>query len=65
MRTLRGIGVVLLLVLVAAPGRGQGTGTWARAAPLLSSRTEVTGAEVGGRLYVIGGFGQGGDHVEG
>ena len=38
--------------------------TWTRGAPLLSSRTEVAGAELGGRLYVIGGFGQGGDQVE-
>src|SRR5215813_591317 len=41
-----------------------GQGTWTRAAPLPSSRTEVTGAELGGHLYVIGGFGQGGDQVE-
>ena len=65
MRGLRSIGAVALLVatLVSA-SRGQGPGTWIRGAPLLSSRTEVTGAELGGRLYVIGGFGQGGDQVE-
>jgi Kelch motif len=56
--------VALLVVMVATAGRGRGAGTWTRTAPLLSSRTEVTGAELGGRLYVVGGFGQGGDQVE-
>src|SRR5262249_58065026 len=51
-----------LLALFGTPGWGQGT--WTRAAPLLESRSEVTGAELGGRLYVIGGFGHGGDVVE-
>ena len=60
----RFVGVTaLLLVAVLATGV-PGQGTWTRAAPLPSSRTEVTGAELGGRLYVIGGFGQGGDQVE-
>ena len=65
MRGFRSFGVVTLLVaLLAVASWGQGAGTWTRGAPLLSSRTEVTGAELGGRLYVIGGFGQGGDQVE-
>ena len=64
-KTLRRPGAVALLVaLLTTAGRGQGLGTWTRAASLPSSRTEVTGAEVGGRLYVIGGFGQGGNLVE-
>src|SRR5207342_2464021 len=56
--------VAVLIVLLVSSGRGQGPGAWTRAAPLPSSRTEVTGAELGGRLYVVGGFGQGGDQVE-
>ena len=65
MRGLRSMGAVaFLIVALVTSGRSQGSGTWTRAAPLLSSRTEVTGAELGGRLYVIGGFGQGGDQVE-
>jgi N-acetylneuraminic acid mutarotase len=59
--------VAILATAVVALGTlslGQGAGTWTRAAPLPSSRTEVTGAELGGRLYVIGGFGQSGDRVE-
>jgi N-acetylneuraminic acid mutarotase len=60
----RGGAVLVLVALLAAAGWAQGAGVWTRSAPLLSSRTEVTGAELGGRLYVIGGFGQGGDQVE-
>src|SRR5262249_57683516 len=34
-----------------------GQGAWRTAAPLPSSRTEVTGTALEGRVYVIGGFG--------
>jgi N-acetylneuraminic acid mutarotase len=65
MRHARSTGAAALVILaLVSPGLGQGAGTWTRAAPLLSSRTEVAGAELGGRLYVVGGFGQGGDQVE-
>ena len=67
MSSLRPIRVAILataVVALATLSLGQGAGPWTRAAPLPSSRTEVTGAELGGRLYVIGGFGQSGDRVE-
>ena len=35
----------------------QGTGRWTAGAPMPSSRTEVAVAELGGRIYVVGGFG--------
>ena len=63
-RSIKAVTLVGAIVALATAGLGQGAGTWTRAAPLPSSRTEVTGAELGGRLYVIGGFGQGGDQVE-
>src|SRR5262245_28745084 len=35
----------------------QATGRWTVAAPMPSARTEVAVAEVGGKIYVVGGFG--------
>ena len=39
-------------------------GNWQIRAPLPSSRTEVAAAEIGGKIYVIGGYGKNGDLVE-
>ena len=55
--------VVWLIVgalLVSLPLDGGGAsaqGTWTRGAPMPSERTEVAVAEVGGKIYVVGGFG--------
>jgi hypothetical protein len=47
-----GLALGVLAVAVAAVGQG----AWRTAAPLPSSRTEVTGTALEGRIYVIGGF---------
>jgi N-acetylneuraminic acid mutarotase len=39
-------------------------GNWQIRAPLPSSRTEVAAAEIGGKIYVIGGYGKNGNLVE-
>ncbi|MBI3077822.1 MAG: galactose oxidase, partial [Deltaproteobacteria bacterium] len=53
------------LLIGTVPGAfGQGGGTWATRAPMPSARTEVAVVEAGGKIYVIGGFGQSGDLVE-
>lgn len=54
----------ILISTVALGSFAQGQGTWISRAPMPTSRTEVAAAELGGRIYVIGGFGQGGDLVE-
>src|SRR6266508_979423 len=43
--------------LLAAAAIAQGSGRWSSGAPMPSSRTEVAAAEVGGKIYVVGGFG--------
>jgi N-acetylneuraminic acid mutarotase len=43
-------------VLLAAPALAQGTGRWTSGAAMPSERTEVAVAEVGGKIYVLGGF---------
>jgi N-acetylneuraminic acid mutarotase len=45
--------VLLALLAAASPARG---GSWTTAAPLAEPRQEVAVAELGGRVYVIGGF---------
>jgi hypothetical protein len=50
----------LLVMLVAFStlmvAAAQPDGRWERRAPMPSSRSEVTGAEVGGRIIVVGGY---------
>ena len=53
-----------LLVGAALVAAAKSGGKWATRNPMLSSRTEVAAAETGGKIYVIGGFGQGGELVE-
>ena len=43
--------------LLAAAAFAQGTGRWTTGTPMPSARTEVAVAEVGGKIYVVGGFG--------
>src|SRR5438876_10729050 len=53
------IGGVLLAggALLATASFAQGIGRWIISTPMPSSRTEVAVAEVGGKIYVVGGFG--------
>src|SRR5207253_3188100 len=39
-------------------------GKWELRAPMPSARTEVAAAELGGKIYVMGGYEKGGDLVE-
>jgi len=43
---------------------GEGPGKWTTRTPMPSSRTEVAVVELGGKIYVIGGFSESGDLVE-
>src|SRR6266516_2994617 len=53
------LGGVLLAggVLLTTASFAQGIGRWIISTPMPSSRTEVAVAEVGGKIYVVGGFG--------
>ena len=42
----------------------QAQGKWVTRAPMPSARTEVAAAVLGDKIYVIGGFAQGGNLVE-
>ena len=42
--------------LFAAGAFAQGIGRWTTGSPMPSARTEVAVAEVGGKIYVVGGF---------
>jgi hypothetical protein len=43
--------------LFSAMALAQGTGRWGAGTAMPSQRTEVAVAEVGGKIYVVGGFG--------
>src|SRR5262245_770161 len=43
--------------LLTTTSFAQGIGRWIISTPMPSSRTEVAVAEVGGKIYVVGGFG--------
>src|SRR5215475_6620756 len=53
------LGGVLLAggALLIIASFAQGIGRWIISTPMPSSRTEVAVAEVGGKIYVVGGFG--------
>jgi Kelch motif len=53
------LGGVLLAggALLAIASFAQGISRWIISTPMPSSRTEVAVAEVGGKIYVVGGFG--------
>jgi Kelch motif len=61
LRTFPALLVALMGGLMAAagtvPALAQGRGDWTRGTPMPSERTEVAAAEVGGRIFVVGGFG--------
>jgi hypothetical protein len=42
--------------LFTAAALAQGTGRWTTGTPMPSARTEIAVAEVGGKIYVVGGF---------
>src|SRR5437764_15153771 len=42
--------------LLSAAAFAQGTGRWTIGTPMPSARTEIAVAEVGGKIYVVGGF---------
>jgi N-acetylneuraminic acid mutarotase len=48
------VAVATTLITAAA---AQAPGGWTNGAPMPSSRTEVAVAELGGKIYVVGGFG--------
>jgi hypothetical protein len=48
---------LLLAATLLTAALAQGSGRWTTGAPMPSSRTEVAGAEVNGKIYVVGGFG--------
>ena len=43
--------------LLAAAAFAQGSDRWTMGVPMPSARTEVAVAELGGKIYVVGGFG--------
>src|SRR5262245_63824470 len=47
---------VIVLALLATAAVAQDTGQWISGAVMPSERSEVAVAEVGGRIYVLGGF---------
>ena len=53
------LGGVLLAggALLTTASFAQGIGRWIISTPMPSSRTEVAVAEMGGKIYVVGGFG--------
>ena len=55
--TLLGGGLLSCRALRATAVFAQGMGRWTIGTPMPSARTEVAVAEVGGKIYVVGGFG--------
>jgi N-acetylneuraminic acid mutarotase len=49
---------LLLATTLLATALAQGSGRWISGASMPSSRTEVAVAEVNGKIYVVGGFGE-------
>jgi len=57
--------IALFMGMLAAAGwAAEHLGRWVVRSPMPSTRTEVASAELRGKIYVIGGFGNGGDLVE-
>src|SRR5262245_53642006 len=53
-----------LLVFLSVNAHAEPPGKWQSRAPMPSERTEVAAAEVGGKIFVVGGYGKGGELVE-
>jgi hypothetical protein len=49
-------GALFTAAAIAQGTFAQGTGRWTTGMPMPSSRTEIAVAEVGGKIYVVGGF---------
>ena len=47
---------LIISALLAATALAQGSGRWTTGAPMPSERTEVAVAEMGDKIYVLGGF---------
>jgi len=58
------LGLLSLLLRLGASDDAQLPGTWQKRAPMPSARTEVAAVELGGKIYVMGGYEKGGDLVE-
>ena len=61
---MRAVGVLLagvaLALMLPSVGQAQAAGKWASAAPFPEPAEELYGIAAGGKMYVIGGFGEGG-----
>jgi glycosyltransferase involved in cell wall biosynthesis/N-acetylneuraminic acid mutarotase len=55
---------MLAIALIAGTALAQAPGRWSKAAAMPEERTEVTVAALGGRIYVVGGFGGRGGLLE-
>src|SRR4029434_2347614 len=49
-------GVLFTAAALAQGTLAQGTGRWTTGTPMPSARTEIAVAEVGGKIYLVGGF---------
>jgi hypothetical protein len=49
-------GALLTAAAIAQGTFAQGTARWTTGTPMPSSRTEIAVAQVGGKIYVVGGF---------
>jgi len=58
------LGLLSQLLRLSAGDAAQLPGTWQKRTPMPSARTEVAAAELGGKIYVMGGYEKGGDLVE-
>src|SRR5260221_7868305 len=48
--------LLVALSLLCADARAQGGGDWTSGTAMPSARSEVAAAEVGGKIYVVGGY---------
>src|SRR5262245_8179917 len=56
--------LITLFIHSFVSATAQPRGKWEIRAPMPSARTEVAGVELGGKIYVIGGYEKGGDLLE-
>ena len=55
-RTFLAAASLLISALLATAAAAQGTGRWTKGAAMPSERSEIAVAEVGGKIYVLGGY---------
>src|SRR5512147_789531 len=58
------LGFLSQLLCLSANARAQLPGTWQKRTPMSSARTEVAAVELGGEIFVMGGYEKGGNLVE-